>query len=83
MYAINIADLSYEDVLLPARLLLPPVAPNRTTVTVDKAAADGEALVLEACTDERAQAIIATLRVKRPSLRAYQQTTKSGRWKKI
>jgi hypothetical protein len=83
MYAIKVADLAHEDVLLPARLLLTPVAPNRTTVVAEKRRLDGDDLVLDACPAGRADAIITILRTKRPSLRAYKQTTKNGRWKKI
>jgi hypothetical protein len=70
MYAIKMADQAHEEDFLPA-WLLPPVASSRTTVVADKGRMDGEALVLDACPDERTQAIIATLRTKRPSLRPY------------
>ncbi len=77
-YAINIADLTYPDMILGAQIMIAPV--KGAQVDAEHERFDGMAIRLE-CNTERAEAIIAVLRIKRPLTRAYVSTTGKG-WKR-
>ncbi len=62
-YAVNVADLTTLGPI--ASILLADCVPNKILVQCEAGRVDGSAVVLE-CDDERAQAIVAVIRMKHP-----------------
>lgn len=83
MYAVNAADLTLADNAILAMFLIAPVCQNRTLVDAEPKRIDGMAVLLE-CGDERAEAIVHTVRLKRQKheLRIYQSKTGKN-WKRV
>lgn len=68
--SINVCDLTETDTFMTS-LLIGPVTPNRVIRQgLERGRIDDGAVVLE-CDEERALAIVDTLRMKYPRLRAY------------
>jgi hypothetical protein len=81
MYAINIADLTKDDIL--KSFLILPVCTNKKTVNVDKKRLDEMAVILE-CPDEQSIAIVEVIRKKysKNLFRCYESKTGKN-WKRI
>jgi len=85
-YAVNLADLSRSEMQFIAGILLGPVIKGRNCVDAEPGRADGAAVVLE-CEQERAEAIIDTLRTgfkarAWPKPRAY-KSKNGGKWRRV
>jgi len=80
MYAVNVADLTKYPIV--AQFLLAPVIEPREIVQAERERFDGAAIVLQ-CENERAAAIVATIRLKarKHELRCY--VGKSKTWKRV
>jgi len=82
-YAVNLGDLSEVNNRIVGTYLVGPVMGN--SVDVDPKKVDGIAVILD-CDDERAQAIVDVIRIKRKrhELRCYVRKTPTAKtWKKI
>jgi hypothetical protein len=81
MYAINLADLAYPERVIVARCLIAPV--QGEIVATDAHRFDEMAVTLD-CDDERAKAIVDTIRLKfkRNTLRCYRGQL-GGAWERV
>jgi len=82
-YAVNVADLTKDGIL--AQFLVAPVIPDRQIVKAEPGKIDGGAVLLQT-DEERASAIVETIRLKWPkhALRCYRRKTDSAKtWARV
>ena len=83
MYAVNVADMTTTDNAILAMFLIGPMCQRRTTINVEPKRIDGMAVLLE-CNDEKAQAMLRIVRLKRKKHEFRFYHSKTGKnWKRV
>jgi hypothetical protein len=77
-YAVNVADLTYDEVRVPAQLLVGPLTKNREQAKTGPNL-DDISVVLETDDEKRAQGVCSVLNANRP-VRCYVEGKRGG-WK--